>query len=81
MPASTAVITDATTVATNGPNAATTAKSIAAAGPIIDYPGMVQNVILDFSNLKDRVAALILATDSTDSANLTLLQNIQITLS
>ncbi len=30
---------------TNGPNAATKAKAIAAAGPIMDYPGNVKMLI------------------------------------
>lgn len=40
MPKSTAMITDMTSVITNGPQAATTANAIAAAGPITDYPGV-----------------------------------------
>jgi hypothetical protein len=75
------MITDLTTVATNGPGANTIAKAIAPAGPIIDYPGMVQNAITTLSDLKQKVAALILVTDAADAANLTLLQNIQNNLS
>lgn len=74
---STAMITDLGTVATSGPSSVTTANSIAAAGPILDYPGMVQNAITDLSDLKARLALLLANTDaSTDAANLALIQKV-----
>jgi hypothetical protein len=74
---STAMITDMTSVATNGPSSTTTANAIAPAGPIEDYPGMVQNVITDLSDLKTKMSLLITNTDSgSDSTNLALLQKV-----
>jgi len=87
MPASTTLITNLNTVITNGPNAATTAKAIAQAGPIEDYPGMVQSVLLNLEEAKDKLGGiggtggLIGLTDATDAANLALLQNILLSLS
>lgn len=72
------LITNLTTVATNGPSAVTTANAIAPAGPIEDYPGMVQNALLKAQELKIVVANLILNTDATtDAANLALLNAVQ----
>lgn len=73
---STAMITDMSTVATNGPNAATTALAIVASGAIIDYPGMVQSVITDLSDLKTKLGLVLADTDVTDSANLALIQKV-----
>ncbi len=71
---STALITDINTVITNGPNAATKAKAIAAAGPIMDYPGVCNLVQMKFRELAVLIKSVITDTDATDSANLTLLQ-------
>src|SRR5689334_4452476 len=68
-PATTA-IADATTVITNGPNAATQAKAIAAAGPIMDYVGNSQLLLLKIKELKVKLTQIKAVTDSGD-ANLT----------
>lgn len=79
---STAMITDMGTVATNGPSSVTTATSIAAAGPILDYPGMVQSVIIDLSDLKTKLGLVLNNTDgSSDAANLALVQKVYNNLS
>ena len=88
MPASTTLITNMKTVQTNGPSTVTQANAIAAAGPITDYPGMVNGVILMLEEVKITLggiggtAGLIGLTDpSTDAANLALLQNVLLSLS
>jgi hypothetical protein len=78
---STAMITDITTVATNGPNAATTALSIVASGAIIDYPGMVQSVITDLSDLKTKLGLVLNDTDASDATNKALIQQVYNNLS
>lgn len=68
------LITNLTTVITNGPSAVTTANAIAPGGPIQDYLAMVQNALLKAQELKVVVANLVLNTDgTTDAANLALL--------
>src|SRR5580692_3014153 len=74
--ASTNLIGDISTVITNGPNAASTAKAIAASGPILDYPGMTLSLKLTFQEAQVLLARLITDTDSTDSANLALLTGV-----
>lgn len=44
--ASTTLITDMATAISTGPSAASTAKAIAAAGPIVDLPGALKTVKL-----------------------------------
>lgn len=71
------LITDMTTVSTNGPSTVTAANAIAAAGPIEDYVGNVKQCILKFQEVKTLATLLINNTDPTsDSANLALLVGI-----
>ena len=74
---STQIITDLGTVITNGPNAATTAKAINQAGPIMDYQGNVQLALLKAQELQQLMALIITDTDATDATNLGLLQGVQ----
>jgi len=71
------LITDISTVITNGPNATTTANASAPAGPIMDYLGMCASIKLHLQEVRNLFALLISVTDSTDSANLTLLTSLQ----
>ena len=80
MAASNQIITDITLVISNGPSATTTANAIAAAGPIQDYPGNTKLALLKFQEASVLLAKVIINTDSTDSANLTLLQGVQAAL-
>ena len=61
-----ALIADANTMITNGPTAATTAKAIAAAGPIIDYAGSLQLYLLKVQEVKNLLNQLKAATDAAD---------------
>lgn len=79
MSASVQIITDMTTCTTTAPTAATTALAIAAAGPIMDPVGMMQNALVDLQNLKVRLTALKTATDSSDP-NYTRISNVLLTL-
>lgn len=80
--ASTNLIGDTKTVIANGPSSVTTANAIAAAGPIMDYPGNTEIIIKIF---KEALALLTYVLDNTDNgtdgANRTLLLGIQSTLS
>jgi hypothetical protein len=78
---STAMITDMGTVATNGPNAATTALAIAPSGVILDYPGMVASVVTDLSDLKAKLGFVLNDTDASDATNLALIQKVYNNLS
>lgn len=60
--ASTNIIADLGTVYTNGPSAATSAKAIAAAGPIMDYPGMVAG-----NKLRAQYCSVLLNQIKTDT--------------
>jgi hypothetical protein len=74
---STTYITDITSVITNGPNAATIAKAIAAAGPITDYVGMCYSVrtkLRQMNNLLTLMGTVTSASD--DSTNKGLLADI-----
>jgi len=83
------VITDMATIISNGFNAASLANAIAAAGPIIDLlgsSGLVRNKFREAAFMLGSSSAgndgIIYLTDSsTDSTNLTLLENILLTLS
>ena len=78
---STQAITDIGTVITNGPNTATTAKAIAPAGYIMDYVGNCNLVRTKFKEAARLLTSIVSDTDTgTDSANKTLMQNIQLTL-
>ena len=88
MPASTTLIANLKTVQSNGPSAVTTANSDAQAGPIVDYPGQVNGVLLMLEEAKVALGGiggtqgLIGMTDpTTDAANLALLQNVLLSLS
>ncbi len=76
MSASATVIANTKTVISNGPNAATLAKAIAAAGPIQDYLGNVNGLLLRFASVATQLAALKSVTDSGDSANLALINKL-----
>lgn len=69
-------IADMKTVYTNGPGAASKALASAPAGPIMDYLGNVNAVILKLEEAQVLIGRIISVTDASDSANLTLLQNI-----
>lgn len=75
--ASTNLIGDITAVITTGPTSLTTAKAIAATGPVMDYPGNCRLVLLKFEEAVTLLARVITDTDSTDSVNLALLQGVQ----
>ena len=74
---STQIITDLTTVISNGPNAATQALAITASGQIMDYSGNVQLLLLKAQEMKQLIAAVIADTDASDATNLGLLQGVQ----
>lgn len=75
------LIADMNTVISNGPTAATTAKAIAPAGPIVDYPGQLQSVLLTLQEAKNKIGGgsgtggLIADTDAADP-NLATLQTV-----
>jgi hypothetical protein len=73
---STQMITDITTVITNGPNAATQALALAASGVIMDYVGMSQLALLQMYELLTTLNLLVGDTSASDATNLTLLENI-----
>jgi hypothetical protein len=73
---STTMITDVTTVLTNGPNAATQALCNAASGVIMDYVGNVTEVLLELQQMSQRMNMIIADTDVSDAANLALLQKV-----
>jgi len=80
--ASTQLITDTKSVLSNGPSAATTAKAIAAAGPIMDYTGQVNGLLTMLEEANRNATNLLTDTDqSTDAANYTLISNILASLS
>lgn len=77
------LIADLQTVASNGPSSVTTANSIAPAGPITDYPGMIQNLILELQEVKVKIngvagtAGILALTDqSSDGPNYTLISTV-----
>ncbi len=70
MPKSTAMITDMTSVITNGPAAVTTANAIAAAGPIMDYVGVCKLALLKMNEAEIALAVMKTDTDAGDG-NLT----------
>lgn len=79
MAASTALITDMTTVTTTTPTAATVIKQNAAAGPIQDVVGNAFVSLAELKGLKERITEMVAATDSSDP-NYTTLNNILLTL-
>jgi hypothetical protein len=74
------MITHWAAVVLAGPTAATTAKAIAAAGPITDYVSMLQQVSLRLKELKNLVTLVWTYTDASDTANLALLASIKLAL-
>lgn len=82
MPASATLLTDTATVIGNGPSAVTSAASIAPAGPIMDYPGMLKSFQMHLQEAKTQLNQILINTDpTTDAANLALLNNINTALS
>lgn len=79
MPASTALITDSTTMATNGVTAATQAKAINATGPIQDMLGHIDLYNKKLYDCFNLLTAMKAATDAADP-NLTLINNALLTL-
>ena len=74
---STHMITDITTVITNGPNAASQALANVASGVIMDYSGNLTLCLIKMQELEQLMAAIIGDTDASDATNLALLQGIQ----
>lgn len=74
------MIGDIGTVITNGPSSSasntTLANAIAAAGPIMDYKGNCNLLLLNLKAAKNQLGRLIAVTDSTDSTNLTYLKGV-----
>lgn len=80
--ASTTLITNVTTVLSNGPSSVTKANAIAQAGPILGYPDLTQSALLALQEANVKITALLAATDaSSDAANYTLLSNVLASLS
>lgn len=77
---SSTVLTAMQAVITAGPTAATQAKAIAPAGEIMDYLGNCYGVLLKLKEVAKLIVNVITDTASGDSTNLTLLQNVQLTL-
>lgn len=65
--ASTTLLTDMATAISTGPSAASTAKAIAAAGPIIDLPGGLKTVQLKLQEAKVLLSQII--TSDIDSGD------------
>jgi len=76
MAASSRLITDIGTVITNGPNAATIAKAIAAAGPIACYEDTAHASKLKLQEAQVMAKALYDVTNAADTANKALLSGI-----
>lgn len=78
MPNSTAVITDISTVITNGPSASTVSNCTVASGAIMDYAGMTKLVKLKMQEISVILGKLAAQTDSgSDNTNLVLINNIK----
>lgn len=72
MPASTTLITDLETVITAGPTAATQAKAIDPAGPIMDYPGNCNLALTKLEETKALLKQVVTDTDAADPSLATL---------
>lgn len=82
MAASTTLITDLGTVTTNKFSATTLANALAAAGKIQDMNGNLQGLIIGLDDVKRRLQELIADVDAgSDGTNLTLLNNVLLSLS
>ena len=66
---STHVITDMTSVITNGNSAATIANSNAAASPIMDLPGVLASVKLNFQEAVEKLAYVLAGTQISATTN------------
>lgn len=80
MAANTTLLTTMNSVIAAGPTAPTTANSNAPAGPITDYPGMLQSTLVTMEETKLKLQNLVALTDASDP-NLTNLQNMVLTFS
>jgi hypothetical protein len=56
---STQIITDITTVQTNGNSATATAAAQAAAGPMMDLPGLIASVKLNAQEMAEKLAYIL----------------------
>jgi hypothetical protein len=74
---STQIITDLTSVITNGPNAATSALANVASGAIMDYAGNVNLLLLKAQEMQVLITAVIADTDASDTTNLNLLNGVK----
>lgn len=75
---STHVITDMTTVITNGPSAATLSNCIAPSGAIMDYSGNTKLLKLKMQEISVLIGKIVAQTDpGSDATNLSLLQGVQ----
>lgn len=75
---STAVITDMSSVITNGPSTATLSNSIAPSGAIMDYAGQCKLVKLKCQEISVLLGKIVAQTDpGSDATNLALLQKVQ----
>jgi hypothetical protein len=74
---STTMITDITTVITNGPNSATQALTNAASGVLMDYNGNLNLALTKLQELQQLLVAIIGDTAASDGTNLALLNGIQ----
>lgn len=75
---STQVITDLSTVITNGPTAATLSNCIAPSGAIMDYAGNCKILKLKMQEISVLIGKVVNQTDpGSDGTNLSLLQKIQ----
>lgn len=78
---SSTLITDMKTAITTGPSATTVTNSNLAAGPLTDFIGMMKSALVHLQEALVLIGLVITDTDSSDSSNLTLLQNVQTALS
>jgi len=69
------VITDIKSAISTGPSAASQALAIAAAGPILDFKGMMNQVLVTLQELFNLYSLIKQGTDSSDP-NLTTVNNI-----
>ena len=80
MAASTTLITNMKTALATGPSVATAAKALNPTGPIMDYPGNTQEVLLKLQEANSLLTKVISATDASDPS-LATLQNVLLSLS
>jgi len=80
MAASHQIITDCKSLASTAPTTATQANAIAVVGPIMDYVGIAQAILLKAEQTSVLLAKIITDTAAGDATNLGLLQGIQAAL-